>query len=106
MKDGKQVAMTDLRKGDRLTATIITERPPTVTTERSAVGHVSAPPKAEKPAEAAPAAAPAPEPAAAPAPEHKKLPKTGSDLPLVGVLGLAFLASALGLRTIRRFKTV
>jgi LPXTG-motif cell wall-anchored protein len=111
VKDGKDIDMHELRVGDRLTATIITQLPPTVTTQREVSGNVTSARKAEKVAaapEAAPPPAPAPssEPAAAPAPAHKKLPKTGSDLPLVGVLGLALLAAALGLRTIRRFRTV
>ena len=117
VKDGKEVDLHELRVGDRLTATIITQHPPKITTERQVSGNVISAPKAEKVAakaapapapapEAAPAPAPAPEPAAAPAPAPKKLPKTGSDLPLVGVLGLALLAAALGLRTIRRFRTV
>jgi LPXTG-motif cell wall-anchored protein len=53
-----------------------------------------------------PAPAPA-EPAAAPAPAPetkmaKKLPKTGSDLPLVALLGGLFLTAGLGLSIERR----
>jgi LPXTG-motif cell wall-anchored protein len=49
----------------------------------------------------APAAAPAAAAPAAPAPA-KKLPKTGSSLPLLGMTGVALLALAAGLTMLRR----
>ena len=54
---------------------------------------------------AAPKPAPAPAPAApaeAGAPAAKKLPKTGSDLPLLGMSGAALLALAMMLTMVRR----
>jgi LPXTG-motif cell wall-anchored protein len=65
-----------------------------------------APPRAEpKPAEPAPAPA-AEAPAPAPAPKKaKKLPKTGTDLPLVALLGWVSLTAGLGLSIGRRRKT-
>ena len=89
VRNGKDVALSDLKAGDKLTATIITTLPPQVSTLRSVDATVRRPPA---PAPAAPAVA-----AAAPA----KLPKTASPLPLFGVLGGLLLAVGAGL-TLRR----
>jgi LPXTG-motif cell wall-anchored protein len=110
IKDGKPVSLSDLHTGDRLTATIVTEGTPKVMTQRQVAAVLSGapapaattgtrtpPPVAATPAPAA--AAPAPAPAAAPA---KKLPKTASNLPLVGLLGALSLAVGLGLTIARR----
>ena len=108
IREGERVDLQSLRVGDMLTATIITRHPPTVMTEQQASANVhSAPAPA-----AAPAAAPAPAPAAAaapasePAPAHasKKLPKTASDWPLVGLAGALLLASGLFLNLRRRLQ--
>jgi LPXTG-motif cell wall-anchored protein len=115
--DGKKTAPENLTKHIRLTATIITEvgQKPVVKQKMVAEAEPVAPkkeaPKAA-PAPAAPApvaAAPAPAPAApapAPAPEPakpaKKLPKTGSPFPLVGLTGSALLALGAGLSALRR----
>jgi LPXTG-motif cell wall-anchored protein len=64
-----------------------------------------APARAEPKPEPAPApAAPAPAPAPAPV-KPKKLPKTGTDLPLVALLGWVSLTAGLGLSIGRRRKT-
>ncbi|HEV8117600.1 MAG TPA: LPXTG cell wall anchor domain-containing protein, partial [Thermoanaerobaculia bacterium] len=106
MREGERVEISQLRPGDRLTATIITKRPPIVTTEQ-AVHSASV----AKPKEPAPAMAPAPAPATAPASEPmastetkpaKKLPKTGSHLPLAGGLGMLFVAAGATLTALRR----
>ncbi len=94
--NGKEVALSDLHPGERLTATVVTKYPPVVSTLRSVDAHVTPGPRA---AEAAP---PAPEPqavAAAPTPKAK-LPKTASPLPLVALTGglLALLGAGLTLR--------
>jgi LPXTG-motif cell wall-anchored protein len=105
-KEGAPVELSQLRVGDRLSATIVTKHPPVVMTERQvkAAMHSPAPaPVAAAAHEPAPAAEPAPAPA--PAPETKmakKLPKTGSDLPLVALLGGLFLTAGLGLSIERR----
>lgn len=102
MMDGKQVDVTKLKAGDKVTAVIISSKPPIVESGKTAKASAkAAPAPAPEPAAApAPAPAPAPEPAAAPAP--KKLPKTGSPLPLVGLSGALSLLAGLGLSARRR----
>ena len=124
VREGERVDLSQLRPGDRLTATIITKKPPVVTTERAiksasasspASTMASAPAKAPAAAASAPAPAPASSasaPAPAPASEMakpaesgkmaKKLPKTGSHLPLAGGLGMLFVAAGLTLTALRR----
>ena len=119
LREGERVEISQLRPGDRLTATIITKKPPTVTTEREIKASVeSAPPAkmASKAAPPAPAAVSAPPPAPAPAPAPatepakpaepakmaKKLPKTGTHLPLAAGLGFLSLAAGLSLTVLRR----
>lgn len=110
MKDGKPVDISELHTGDRLTATIITEGPPQVLTERQVQATLSgaAPPPAPRAAApSAPSAAPRPAAAAAPtAPAatapSRTLPKTASALPLVLMTGAICLTLGLVLTTIRR----
>src|SRR5262249_24659726 len=123
-KDGQRVELGQLRVGDMLTATIITRKPPTITTSTAIKSaSVNAPPK---PA----AAAPAPASAASSAPassgsmasssgsssssgmaggggsaKGKKLPKTGSDLPLLAVFGAVLVGIGASLTAVRRFRT-
>jgi LPXTG-motif cell wall-anchored protein len=111
MRGGKPAEITDFRANDRLTATIITTKPPKVMTQKEvqatlatssagagtpAAGATPAPPTATAPSQ--PAAATS---GAAP----KKLPKTASPLPLLGLAGLASLAAGLGLTVRRRRAT-
>src|SRR5262245_20814840 len=113
-RDGRPIDISGLRTGDRLTATIVTEKPPQVMTstqvdailtpEEKAVVAKAAP--AKKPAAAAPANEPAataaaPTSGSAPAAPKKTLPKTGSSLPLIGLLGLMFCGIGFAL-TVRR----
>jgi hypothetical protein len=71
-KDGSLVELSDLREGDRLTATIVTEGTPKVLTEREVEVALAAVPVAAAPLPfppaSAPATAPFSEPAAASAP--------------------------------------
>ena len=107
LKDGKPASIADFHTGDRLTATIVTEKPPQVMTQRQvqAVLTGATPTATTGAAPAAPAAAasaaatPAPHTGAAPA---RKLPKTASQVPVLGLLGALSLAIALGLSLGRR----
>jgi len=89
-KDGKEVLLSTVKKGDRLTGTFVTKLPPQTTSQRSVVAHASAP--AEPAAPVAMAAA------------SPKMPKTASPLPLVGLLALVCGGIALTLRTARTLR--
>ena len=110
---GQEMTVFDLRKGMNVTATKVIEAPRTELVTTVAVTgtgpRAAAPTSGASPAPAparAPAAAPATRPAetaAAPAGEApKKLPKTASPLPLVGLTGLVLLVVGLSLTTWRR----
>jgi LPXTG-motif cell wall-anchored protein len=109
MIDGQEKTVFELRKGMNVSATVVTQVPETVVAQQRKVTGSAPPPPAipqisgallieEAPAppkqvaEAAPAAEPAP----------KKLPKTGSPVPLVGLMGLLSLGFSFGLRMFRR----
>jgi len=101
--DGKMVSAFHLQKGMRISATKVVEVPQTVITHQAEVSGTMPPPPPPPPpdapilvAEEAPAPA---EVAQAPPPE---LPKTGSELPLIGLLGLLSMGSSLGLRAARK----
>jgi LPXTG-motif cell wall-anchored protein len=114
-RDGQPIRLTDLNTNDRLTATIVTEKPPKVMTQREVAATLSgAPAPAPAPAStsgtAAPAAPAPPAPApstgtAAPAP-RKKLPKTASNVPLIGLVGIASLFVGVTLTARRRSRSV
>jgi hypothetical protein len=119
MRDGRPIELAELRQGDRLTATIITSKPPTVMTAQqvkaslssappapapAATTGKSAPPAAAPPAAAAPAPAPT-TPAEKAEPAPRKLPKTASHVPLAGLLGAVSLTFGLALTVIRRWGT-
>ena len=105
--DGKPRAVSELHQGDRLTATIVTTKPPSIVTEKE-VQATLAKTGAAPAASAAPAPAPAPRPAPAPsaaqtgapaspaqqpvATTARKLPSTAGSLPTVGLAGLISLA--------------
>jgi hypothetical protein len=119
--EGKETDVFDLRKGMIVSGTKIVEAPMTevaanteftgtapkpkpvvaaVPAPAAPVAHAPAPKKSPAPAKLAEAApAPAAEPAPAPAPA--RLPKTGSPLPLAGLLGMLFTGAGLGLRKLR-----
>jgi LPXTG-motif cell wall-anchored protein len=101
--DGQMVDAWGLKKGMNVTATKVVEEPVTeVEKQRKLTGTMPPPPPAPPAdvpilvAQATPAEAPA-APAAAP----EKLPKTGSELPLFGLLGFLSLAAGLGLKAFR-----
>jgi hypothetical protein len=125
-RDGRPAAISDFRANDRLSATIVTSKPPRVLTEKevqatlaqsgggagapaagaSAAGAGGAAAARPAPSGAATAAAPPSGAAAATSgAEPRKLPRTASPMPLVGLAGLASLVAGLGLTALRRRTT-
>jgi hypothetical protein len=114
MREGKPAEISDFRANDRITATIITTKPPVVLTEQQVTARLAKSEAAPAPAPA-PAAAPAAprQTAPAPAPDTtpttgaapKTLPKTASPLPALALAGLASLTWGLGLTLKRRRAT-
>ena len=128
MRSGKPAQISDFRENDRLTATIITSKPPRVMTQKevnatlassgaagsAGAGAAAAPAPAPSSAAAGKPAASAPSTAAAPSSTAaatsggaapRKLPKTASPVPLLGLAGLASLLAGLGLTVRRRRAT-
>jgi len=108
MRDGKPIQLSDLHTGDHLSATIITEKPPQVLTERQVKAELARAGGTAPEAPGAPAAvgtsARASSTQAAPgtpAPAHR-LPKTASQVPLVGLMGVVLLAVGAALTSLRR----
>jgi hypothetical protein len=106
--NGKMVDAWGLKKGMLISATRVTEVPQTVVSQRHIVtGTPPPPPAPDQPiliavVQAPPPPSPStPAPAPAPAEEPAHLPKTGSVVPLIGLLGLIFLGSSVGLRLLR-----
>ena len=122
VRNGAPASITDFRAGDRLTATIVTEKPPQVMTEQQvnatlAPAAAAAAPAAGATRSAAPAGgaasgaasgaaagtmAPAAAPSSAETSGARRLPRTASPLPLVGLLGGVSLALGAGLTLMRR----
>jgi len=86
VKDGKRISLRNVKKGDRLTGTVVTTLPPQEISQRSVVAR---------------ATAPAPAPLAVAAATPHKLPKTASPLPLFGLLGALSAGAAMTLRRLR-----
>ena len=115
MRDGKPATISDFRTNDRLTATIVTAKPPRIMTDKEVQATLA------KSGGGAPAGAPAgagtppPPPSSgpgaftAPAPTSgaapRALPKTASPLPLLALTGFASLLLGLGLAVRRRRAT-
>jgi len=119
--DGEKKTAFQVRKGMRVTATRIVEEPSTLISQtRRVTGSAPPPPPTPPPptpqlegtlliAEAKPSAR-TPEPIAAQASEpaavsqlaSKTLPKTGSMIPLIGLLGILFSGTSFAMRFIRR----
>jgi len=105
--NGQMVDAWGLKKGMKISATRIVEVPETVVSQKTLLtGTAPPPPPPDQPILVAivrvPAPPPAPAAAPAPAEEPAKLPKTGSELPLIGLLGLVCLGSSFGLRLLRK----
>jgi hypothetical protein len=102
--NGEMVDAFALKKGMVVTATKIVEVPETVVAHERAVTGTMPPPPPAPPADvpilvvmAEPTPAPATETAAA----TEKLPKTASDLPLIGLLGVLCISASLGVKFLR-----
>ena len=127
IEGNKNASVFDLRKGMVVSAQRIVEEPKTEIASNTVVTGQAPPPPAPRPVVAqtpppAPAptqevaqARPAPTPAPAPAPIEvaqaqpaapTQLPNSGSELPLVGVLGLLLMVAGLGLYRIGRTGSV
>ena len=103
--DGQMVDAWGLKKGMTVSATKVVEVPQTTVSQKTILTGTAPPPPPPQdqpilvavitpmPAPAAPAPAPAP---------PASLPKTGSELPLIGLLGLMCLASSFGLKQLKR----
>jgi len=100
-----------LKKGMNVSATLVTEEPVTTVSQSKAVAGVLPPPP-PPPAQPmpdtvavllieSPNAAPQPTQTAAAEPAPTKLPKTGSELPLIGLLGLGSLGAGVLTRRLR-----
>ena len=104
--DGQEKSVYELRKGMNISATVIKEVPETdVSMASNVLGAAPPPPTPAVTAEAPlliEEAAPAPIEQAAVTPA--KLPKTGSELPLIGLVGLISLAGGFATRAMRRLK--
>ena len=101
MVDGQQVDAWGLKKGMKVSATKIVEEPVTLVEHQKQLTG-SMPPPPPPPPPDAPILVAVAEPTPVPAAAAPELPKTGSVLPLIGLLGsLSFLCS-LGLGVIRK----
>jgi LPXTG-motif cell wall-anchored protein len=117
IKDGKPAQISDFSTGDKLTATIVTSRPPRTVTEKqvdatlaraAGSGAAAANAAGSTGAKAAGSAAAATSPAdatagtaGAAAPAPRKLPKTASNVPLLGFIGIGLVVFGAAL-TLRR----
>jgi LPXTG-motif cell wall-anchored protein len=103
--NGQETDAFGLKKGMKVSATKLVEEPMTVVEHQREVTGTMPPPPPAPPADvpvlivvAIPAHAPAETASATP---PATLPKTGSNLPLVGLLGLLCLGGSFGLRLVR-----
>ena len=109
--NGQQTDAFGLRQGMKISATKVVEVPESVVERQMKVTGTMPPPPTPPPSDqplliavvAVPVAAPAAAPAPAPPSEQqaKTLPKTGSSIPLLGLLGVLALATGLTLRAAR-----
>lgn len=115
IRNGRPARFRDLRRGDRLSATIVTSGEPEVVTEKEVEATLAALPapaarvtKRATVAGSTPASADSASPGAAAAPSGaaRTLPSTASPLPLVGLLGAVSLAIGSVLTARRRRRAV
>jgi hypothetical protein len=107
MVDGEEKDAWGLKKGMKIAAQRVTEVPETVITQEIKRTGTAPPPPPEPKADVpilvvvAQPAAPVETAQAAPEAAPKKLPTTGSDLPLIGLLGALFCGLSLTAMTLR-----
>ena len=103
--NGQMVDAFGLKKGMIVTATKIVEEPETVISQQKKItGTLPAPPPAppaDVPILVATTEAPTAAAEAPAAAKPARLPKTGSELPLVGLIGFLCLCAALGVKLLR-----
>ena len=103
-KNGRPVTFSDLHAGDKLTATIVTEGPPKVVTQREVQARLAnPPPPPPRSSEAAPVTAAAPSSAPGSVPTSTERPQGNGTLWLiVGGLAAAVLALVVIMAAVRR----
>ena len=107
LRSGQPAQLSEFRTGDRLTATIVTSKPPTVVTEKEvqatlAAARQSAPSVTAPPTPSSAPAAAATTASAATTGAPRTLPKTASRMPLIGVVGVTALMIGAALAIRRR----
>jgi hypothetical protein len=103
--DGQMVDAWGLKKGMTVSATKIVEKPVSEVTQQKQLTGTMPPPPPAPPADApilVAEAKPVPPPAEAAAPAT--LPKTGSELPFIGLLGCFFVLTSMGMRLLRNMR--
>jgi hypothetical protein len=113
MRSGKPAQISDFREGDRLSATIITSKPPTVLTEKEVQATLASAGRAPSPTGAKPAAGAAKPAGSASAGGAatasasgggaRTLPKTATHRPLIGFGGAVSLLIGIVLAVRRRY---
>jgi LPXTG-motif cell wall-anchored protein len=109
MINGREQSVFHLRRGMNVSATVVTEEPVTTVSQTTSVAGVAPPPPPAQPMPdrvailliQSPTPAPQPTETAAAEPAPKALPKTGSEWPLVGLLGLVSLGAGAVTRKVR-----
>jgi len=93
VQNGKEVPLRNVKVGEKLSGTFVSTLPDQQITQRTVVAKATEP-----------APPPAPEPVAVAAATPRRLPKTASPLPLLGLLALVAGGVALSLRAARTFR--
>ncbi len=102
MVNGQEVDAWGLKKGMKVTATKVVEEPVTeVEAKASITGHMPPPPPAPPAGEPILIATGEPTPAPATT-EVAELPATGSNLPLIGLIGVMILVGSFAIRAFRK----
>ena len=109
MVDGQEKDAWGLKKGMRVSATKIVEEPITqVQEEARLAGHMPPPPPMPEASTPILVAVAKPAPAEAPAPAATataELPKTASDLPMLGLFGCMLITGSFGIRVYRKVRS-